>query len=170
MPVKHEDDRQFDQLGARLSRPEPKFASLPAHVREMANRAVESARMPLSEGRKLIARQQSEKGPKAAFLRQLAIAGISEPVREHVFAKPRRWRFDYCWPEMMIAVEYQGIFGARNTSHASVGNLKRDYRKFTEASLRGWLLILIDADSVQTGDALAWVERAVRLRVEVMSR
>jgi hypothetical protein len=68
----------------------------------------------------------------------------------------------YANPDTRIAIEYQGIFGARNTSHAGITGLKRDYRKWTEISLLGWYLILIDAESVETGEAIAWVERALK--------
>jgi hypothetical protein len=36
----------------------------------------------------------------------------------------------------------------------------RDCEKFTEASLAGWTLILITAESVDSGQAVEWVRRA----------
>ena len=29
--------------------------------------------------------------------------------REFRFASPRRWRFDFCWPERKVAVEIEGL-------------------------------------------------------------
>lgn len=102
------------------------------------------------------------RGAKLAFVQQLAEAGLPAPTREAYFALPRRWRIDFAYVEQKIAIEYQGIYGAKNASHASIAGLMRDYRKFTELSLRGWTLILIDANSVRTKEALQWVERALK--------
>jgi hypothetical protein len=99
---------------------------------------------------------------KAIFLHQLDLAGLPQPDREVYFALPRKWRADFCFRREMVIVEYQGIFGGPNASHASLGGLKRDYEKFTEASLLGYVLILITAESVNDGRAVAWVERALR--------
>lgn len=110
--------------------------------------------------------------PKSDFLLQLRLAGLPLPTHgdgcpnpELVFAPPRKWRWDWAYllPEVQVGIEYNGIFGPRNSSHASVANLMRDYRKWTEASLRGWVIILIDAKSVETGEAVAWVERALKV-------
>lgn len=30
------------------------------------------------------------------------------PVREYKFHPSRRWKFDFCWPDRMIAVETEG--------------------------------------------------------------
>ena len=34
---------------------------------------------------------------------------IPEPTRELVFAPPRKWRFDFAWPEHLVAVEIDGL-------------------------------------------------------------
>lgn len=97
------------------------------------------------------------------FLFELTLLKLPQPETEFRFHDERQWRFDVAWPEQKIAVEYQGIFGKQNASHASLGGLMRDYRKFTEASLLGWTLILIDAESVNSGEAHGWVQRAFKL-------
>ena len=33
--------------------------------------------------------------------------GLPPCVREHRFRPPRRWRFDYAWPEQLVAFEYE---------------------------------------------------------------
>lgn len=102
---------------------------------------------------------------KADFLSQLALAGLPAPDREIVFALPRKWRWDFAFERERVAVEYQGgIFSKGKSGHSNVSGLRRDYEKFTEGALRGWLIVLIDAASVQSGKALEWVERALRLR------
>lgn len=34
--------------------------------------------------------------------------GIPEPTKEHMFAKPRRFRIDFAWPDVRLAVEIDG--------------------------------------------------------------
>jgi hypothetical protein len=61
---------------------------------------------------------------------------LPEPVREFYFAKPRRWRFDFAWPEQLIALEVEGVvyptkrgehrLGGR---HVSVTGFKADIER-----------------------------------------
>jgi hypothetical protein len=100
---------------------------------------------------------------KATFLLHLKFAKLPEPVSEYQFHETRKWRFDFCWPEQKVAVEYQGLNWQRdgdNSGHQSIAGLMRDCEKFTEASLAGWTLILITAESVDSGQAVEWVRRA----------
>ena len=101
---------------------------------------------------------------KQTFLHQLDLAGLPQPEREVHFALPRKWRADFCFRREMVIVEYQGIYGGANASHASLAGLKRDYEKFTEASLLGYVVILITAETVNNGLAVEWVERALKAR------
>jgi len=101
---------------------------------------------------------------KAAFLLHLKFAGLPEPVCEYQFHETRKWRFDYAFVEKKVAVEYQGLNWKRdgeNSGHQSIAGLMRDFEKFTEASIAGWTLILITAESVNSGQAVEWVRRAV---------
>jgi hypothetical protein len=38
----------------------------------------------------------------------LRAVGLPVPIREHRFAPPRRWRFDYAWPAHRLALEIEG--------------------------------------------------------------
>lgn len=111
---------------------------------------------------------------KADFLRDLGFLGLPLPSHgakeygcqypEHQFHDTRKWRFDFAYPLLKIAIEYNGIFGGEgeDASHKAVAGLLRDMEKFTEASLHGWTLIIINAKTVQSGQAVAWVETALR--------
>ena len=112
---------------------------------------------------------------KAIFLNHLKFAGLPQPTHgqgcelpEFQFHETRKWRFDFAWPEKMIAVEYQGINwqpkSDNKSGHQSISGLIRDCEKFTEASLAGWTLILITAESVNSGQAVGWIERALKFR------
>jgi hypothetical protein len=49
---------------------------------------------------------------KSAPEEQLALhikaTGLPAPVREFYFAKPRRFRADFAWPERMVLAEVEG--------------------------------------------------------------
>lgn len=60
---------------------------------------------------------------------------------EYRFAKPRRWRFDWAIPEIMVAVEYEGGIFDRNGSHTSVKDITRDVEKYNAAAIAGWKVL-----------------------------
>lgn len=100
---------------------------------------------------------------KAIFLEQLHYAKLPAPEAEHQFHPTRKWRFDWAWPELKVAVEYQGgTFQDRRTGHSTVKGLSNDYEKLTEAALLGWRVILITSGTVRSGQALQWAERAIK--------
>jgi hypothetical protein len=42
------------------------------------------------------------------FYNMVISSGIQVPTREYVFAPPRKWRFDFAWPDIKLAVEING--------------------------------------------------------------
>jgi very-short-patch-repair endonuclease len=77
--------------------------------------------------------------------------------REYQF---RNWRFDFAWPDYMLAVEVDGgtWSGGRHTRGAGY---ERDCIKLNEAALAGWLVLRVTGAMVEDGRALAFVERAL---------
>lgn len=66
--------------------------------------------------------------------------GLPEPVGEHVFARPRLWRFDFCWPQHMVAIESDGGIWTRGRHTRGKGYLE-DMRKLNEAVRLGWRVV-----------------------------
>lgn len=97
-----------------------------------------------------------------AFAWQLKAAGVGEPVREHAFAKPRRWRFDFAWPSSQIAVEIDGG-GFIGGAHSRGAGIYRDAEKHNEAVLMGWRVLRVTPAMVSDGSALALIERAFKM-------
>jgi hypothetical protein len=60
----------------------------------------------------------------------------------------------------MLAVEIQGgiYTGGR---HSRAKGYNNDCEKHNEAILLGWRLLLVTTDHVSSGEALAWIERAL---------
>jgi hypothetical protein len=89
----------------------------------------------------------------------LHAAGLPPPEREHRFALPRRWRFDYAWPAHRLALEVEGGVwtGGR---HVRGRGYEADCEKYSEAALRGWRVLRVTPAMLRDGRALALLERA----------
>jgi hypothetical protein len=91
----------------------------------------------------------------------LRAAGLPAPMREHRFAPPRCWRFDYAWPAQRIALEVEGEtwVGGR---HVRGRGYEADCEKYSEAALRGWRVLRVTTTMLNDGRVLAMLERALR--------
>lgn len=65
------------------------------------------------------------------------------PVKEFRFHADRGWRFDYAWPDAMVAVEMEGgTFSTKKKSrHTSAVGHHDDCNKYNEAALAGWCVL-----------------------------
>lgn len=104
----------------------------------------------------------------AAKLREIAtdlplVVGavrVPAPAREHRFALPRLWRFDFAWPAQRLALEVQGgIFtGGRHTQGAA---LLREHEKLNAAAVLGWRVLFCTPRDVANGNATKLVALAI---------
>lgn len=97
-----------------------------------------------------------------ALLWQLKGLGKDAVVTEYPFAKSigRKWRFDLAWPDKMVALEVDGgAFIAGR--HARGAGIRSDCEKFSEAAAMGWRVLRVLPEHVESGQALAWLERAL---------
>ena len=62
------------------------------------------------------------------------------PEREHRFHPTRRWRFDFAWPQVMVAVEIDGAIFA-NGRHAVGAGIAADADKYNAAIALGWKVL-----------------------------
>lgn len=79
---------------------------------------------------------------ETAFAEQATRLGLPRWVEEHRFATliGRKWRFDFAWPDRMLAVEIDGgaFSGGRHTRGAG---FVEDCRKMNTATLMGWRVL-----------------------------
>lgn len=64
--------------------------------------------------------------------------GLPSPQREYRFDEKRRWRFDYAWPEHLVAVEIEGIIWEGGGRHQRAAGFLADAEKYEAALLQGW--------------------------------
>lgn len=97
------------------------------------------------------------------FALQLRARRIDGWEREHLFARPRRWRFDFAWPEFKLAVEIDGgtWSGGRHTRGAGFA---KDCEKMNAAQLAGWVVFRGDSGMVRDCSLVETVERALEQR------
>ena len=67
-------------------------------------------------------------------------SGLPKPIREYRFSPPRKFRFDFAWPEEKVAVEIEGgtwIGGGHNRGVIYASNCE----KYNLAVLHGWKVL-----------------------------
>lgn len=94
---------------------------------------------------------------------QIRLTGLPEPVRQHPLVTGRRFRADFAWPELGVALETEGgaFTGGRHTSGAG---FTRDCLKYSLAAIEGWLVVRATAPMVRDGSALDLLVRALEAR------
>ena len=87
---------------------------------------------------------------------------LPNPMAEYRFHSTRKWRFDYAWPEVMLAVEVEGgtfVQGRHNRG----ASFEADCEKYAEAICAGWRVLRVTGNHIASGQALDWIERCLAL-------
>ena len=85
-------------------------------------------------------------------------AGLPASEREYTFAPPRRWRFDFAWPQHKLAVEIEG--GSWTLGRHTRGEgFRNDCEKYNEAVLLGWSVLRFTPDMIESGYAVKTVRK-----------
>ena len=92
---------------------------------------------------------------------QIQVLKLPAPVREHKFHSDRRWRFDFAWPSVMLAVEVEGGTRSQGRHTRHVG-FEQDCEKYNAAALAGWRVLRFTGTMVRDGRALACIEEALK--------
>lgn len=102
--------------------------------------------------------------PPADMLEWQLQAGHIRYEKEFKFHPKRRWRADFYLPtpygKAPVLVEVEGgvYSGGRHTRGLGYEN---DVEKYNEATLLGYMLIRCTTKHVRSGQAYAWIERAL---------
>ncbi|WP_298118086.1 hypothetical protein [Flavobacterium sp.] len=82
-----------------------------------------------------------EKNTIELILNQLMQDGkITEYRRELRFDDVRQFRFDWAIPELMLAIEYEGIFSDKS-GHTTISGYVSDCTKYNLAQSKGWKVL-----------------------------
>ncbi len=94
---------------------------------------------------------------------QIRALGIEAPQREYPFAPPRRWRFDFAWPDIKLAAEVEGGIHSRGR-HVRASGFAADAEKYNHAALQWWTVLRFTSQSVRSGHAVSMIRTALALR------
>ena len=84
--------------------------------------------------------KQAKNIQKILLRRACRKAGLGPPETEYVFHPTRKWRFDFAWPSIKLAVEYEGGKPGFHNSHGKWYGQRRDLEKYNEAIVEGWVV------------------------------
>jgi very-short-patch-repair endonuclease len=70
---------------------------------------------------------------------------------EYCFAQPERnFRFDWAFPSLKIAIEYEGGLLDHRSGHRSVKGVNKDVTKYNLAQQKGWKVLRFTAENYTT--------------------
>lgn len=90
----------------------------------------------------------------------LVALGFPAPVAEYRFAPPRRWRFDFAWPDQRVALEIQGGLFSRGR-HVRGAALLKEHEKLNESAALGWRVVFATPQNVYEPHVLSRLRRAL---------
>ena len=84
-------------------------------------------------------------------------------MREYEFHPTRKWRFDFAWPDHMLAVECEGLQPPNLKSrHTTNEGFMKDCEKYNAAVLLGWRVLRYTMPMIRSGEALQQIEAALK--------
>ena len=83
--------------------------------------------------------------------------------REYKFHVTRKWRFDYAFPKLKIAFEYEGqAYQGGKSRHTTITGFKNDCEKYNEAVIAGWQVLRFTAEMIRSGMAYRQIEEVLK--------
>ncbi len=86
--------------------------------------------------------------------------GIPMPVDELRFAPPRKFRFDYAWPEYKLALEVEGGVYIQGR-HTRGSGFVKDKEKYNIATKLGWRLLRCTPQQLNTPEMLDTIKQCL---------
>ncbi len=78
--------------------------------------------------------------PEPFLIKLFKNANLPVPVAEYKFHPDRKWRFDYAWPELKVALEIEGGIWVRGRHNRGIGMIN-DMVKYNSAAILGWRIL-----------------------------
>lgn len=96
-----------------------------------------------------------------AFALHCKVHGLM-PEREYIFCPPRKWRFDFAFPEKKLAVEIEGGTAFGKSRHSKGTGFQNDAIKYNAASRLQWIVLRYTTAMVMAGTAIDEVLEVLR--------
>ena len=100
------------------------------------------------------------------LLEQIHQANLPEPEQQVKLIPKRRYRFDFAYPRLMVAIEVDGgtwmqTNRGRSAGHAHPSRITHDNEKRNLARLEGWRVFQFDTTAINDGSALKMIRELV---------
>lgn len=95
----------------------------------------------------------------------MATGGTGEGVRKRLkAARLKDWRFDFAWPDLMLAVEVEGgaWVGGRHTRGKG---FIEDLKKYQEAQRMGWTIYRTAGELIKNGEAVRTIKELIQTKM-----
>lgn len=92
---------------------------------------------------------------------QCEVMDLPIPVREFKFHPSRKWKIDYCWPSLMLAVEIEGGAWTRGR-HTRGKGYTADIEKYNNLTLLGYKLLRFTPAQERNGEAIEVIRQLIR--------
>jgi len=101
------------------------------------------------------------------LLTQIRQARLPEPEQQVAIIPRRRYKFDFVYPRLMVAIEVDGgtwkqTGQGRSAGHAHPARITHDNEKRNIARLLGWRVFQFDTTAINDGSALEMVRELVQ--------
>jgi len=103
------------------------------------------------------------------FLAQLDEFGFPDPEEEYRFHDYRRFRFDFAWPDVSIAVEIEGGTYVQGR-HVTGAGFHRDCEKYNLAARGGWKVYRFPTAMVKSREGIKFLLGAWPIRLKGLVR
>ena len=116
--------------------------------------------------RAVVAGKQGQRGGVVSNLELLMIEQLREKkitgyMMEFRFHPTRRWRFDFAFEKIKLAVEVEGgtWSGGRHTTGSG---FEKDCEKYAEALILGWRVLRLTSTMVKKRTAINYIEKMIK--------
>lgn len=100
--------------------------------------------MKIEEYKKLVSKESRLENK---FMNLILDGKLPVPEKEHRFDKTRRWRFDFAYPKIKLAIEIEGAVWTQGRHTRGIGFIK-DCEKYNAATLQGWKVLRYTCDTL----------------------
>jgi very-short-patch-repair endonuclease len=93
-------------------------------------------------------------------LAQIQSAGLNGWEQEYRFCSTERWRFDFAFPGLKLAVEIDG--GGMGHGHFTPWRREKENLKFNAAAALGWRILRGSTRQAENGELFAWLKACLQ--------